>query len=110
MYDTPIVAGLRFLRLPLTQYSPVPVLAASLIATFGFCAHSGRAKASNIKNAPNGRETDFMSLAPLKVVESAGPRTWPNLAGIVYYFSCGRARKAELADHAGDRTRGAGVE
>jgi hypothetical protein len=37
-YLTAISAGVRCLRLPFTQYSPALVPAASLIATFGFCA------------------------------------------------------------------------
>src|SRR5712671_1626110 len=67
MYDTAIGAGVRFLRLPFTQYSPAPVPAASLIATFGFCADDEAASAvSNIIDATIERKIIFIAFAPFQ--------------------------------------------
>src|SRR5882672_4537289 len=67
MYDTATGAGVRFLRLPFTQYSPAPVPAASLIATFGFCADNGIANVVTNKTAtPIERKIIFTGFTPFQ--------------------------------------------
>src|SRR5437016_9810882 len=76
MYETAMVAGLRFLSVPFAQYSPAPWVASKRIATLGFCAQSGRANAISKSAALSGRKNIFMACSFEMLVDSDGLKSY----------------------------------